>query len=141
MNNFKQEIYNAALQYTNNGWLVFPLHSIDDKGICTCGIEACTDAGKHPRGQRGLKEASKDRDKIDSWFGESSPLSNIAIVTGEVSDITVLDIDIGEGKKGAESWAEAIAGHGEPDTLSATTGSGGLHFIFRYNSALKTSGN
>lgn len=131
----------AAIGYVTRGFYVFPLHSVKEDLQCTCGVLACGDAGKHPRVQRGLKEASRDLAQIEKWFGKDSELSNIGIVTGEVSGITVIDIDIGEGKFGAESWAEAIADHGEPDTLMAQTGSGGMHVLFQYNSALKTSSN
>ena len=130
-----------VLEYISFGWAVFPLHSIDDGGHCTCGNKTCTDAGKHPRLVRGLKEASKDTEIVTKWFDTSAPLSNIGVVTGDISGITIIDIDIGDGKLGAESWAEAIDGHGEPETLIANTGSGGLHFVFKYNSALKTSSN
>lgn len=130
-----------ALEYAKLGWYVFPLHTIDKNGQCTCGNASCSDAGKHPRGQRGLKEASSDEETIRKWFNEEAPPSNIGLVTGEKSGITVLDIDIGEGKLGAESWAEAIKEHGEPDTLMAETGSGGMHVIFLYNSVLKTASN
>jgi hypothetical protein len=136
-----EKIHKAATTYVNMGWMVFPLHSIDKDGICTCGNAACSDAGKHPRVQRGLKEASRDLEQIDRWFGVDAPLSNIGIVTGEISGITVVDIDIGEGKFGAESWQEAIKDHGEPNTLMAQTGSGGMHVIFKYNSAIKTASN
>ena len=137
----QHEVLKAALEYIARGWLVFPLHTVDDEGRCSCSKRPCTDAGKHPRVDRGLKEASKDPEQIERWFGKDSPPSNIAIVTGEVSGITVLDIDVGEGKLGAESWAEAIKDHGEPQTLVAQTGSGGMHVVFQYNSALKTAGN
>ena len=136
-----KETHEAAVMYANMGWMVFPLHSIDEQGKCTCGNPTCSDAGKHPRVARGLKEASRDLDQIDAWFGKDAPLSNIGIVTGEISGITVIDVDIGEGKFGAESWADAIKDHGEPQTLMAETGSGGMHFIFQYNSALKTASN
>jgi len=131
----------TAKKYIELGWHIFPLHTVDKKGKCSCGIHPCGDAGKHPRLRRGLKEASIDPDKIETWFGEGAPPSNIAIVTGEVSGITVLDIDTGQGKSGAESWAEAIKDKGEPQTLTAVTGSGGAHVIFQYNSALKTASN
>ena len=130
-----------ALEYVERGWAVFPLHSIDSKGQCTCGKSNCADAGKHPRVRRGVKEASKDTDKLTKWFGDDAPHSNIAIATGEISGITVIDIDIGPGKRGAESWAEAISEHGEPVTLMAQTGSGGMHVVFQYNSSLKTASN
>jgi hypothetical protein len=135
------EVHAAAVEYAKLGWLVFPLHSIGADSVCTCGNPTCYDAGKHPRVARGLKEASRDLEQIDAWFGDGAPPSNIGIVTGEVSGITVIDIDIGDGKFGAESWADAIQDHGEPDTLMAETGSGGMHVIFKYNSALKTASN
>jgi len=141
MKTFQQQVYDAAQTCIKRGWYVFPLHTVDDDGKCSCGRDACGDAGKHPRVGRGLKEASRDAAQIETWFGPDAPPSNIAIVTGEVSGITVLDIDIGPGKLGAESWAEAIKDHGEPQTLMAQTGSGGNHVIFQYNSALKTASN
>lgn len=141
MKQFKKEIHEKAIEYASLGWLVFPLHTIDERGQCTCGSNPCADAGKHPRVARGLKEASSDLSKIDEWFGPDAPPSNIGLVTGEVSGITVIDIDIGPGKFGAESWAEAIKDKGEPDTLMAETGSGGMHVVFAYNSVLKTASN
>lgn len=135
-----KDILKVALQYAALGWKVFPLHSIVD-GQCTCNGDCGRDAGKHPMNPRGLKEASADEEQLKKWWGRGSAPANIAIVTGETSGITVLDIDIGPGKFGAESWAEAIRDHGEPQTLMARTGSGGMHVIFKYNSALRTAGN
>lgn len=129
-----------AKQYIARGWKLFPLHSIQD-GQCTCGTKNCGDAGKHPRVPKGLKEASGDLAKIEEWFGPTAPPSNIAVVTGAASGITVLDIDVGPGKHGAESWAELIREKGEPNTLMARTGSGGMHMVFKYNSSLKTASN
>lgn len=137
----QEKILESALGYANRGWHVFPLHTVDDEGLCSCGNASCGDAGKHPRVARGLKEASRDLTQIEAWFGPDAPPSNIGVVTGEISGITVIDIDIGDGKFGAESWAEACKDHGEPQTLMAQTGSGGMHVVFQYNSALKTASN
>lgn len=131
----------AAKDYVGRGWWIFPLHTVDADGMCSCGKIGCSDAGKHPRVRRGVKEATRDLAQIEQWFGEDAPAANIGLATGEISGITVLDIDIGEGKFGAESWAEAIEGHGEPETLMARTGSGGMHVFFLYNSSLKTATN
>lgn len=138
---FKDTVLRWAKDYVHAGYYIFPVHTVDDTSACSCGTTACKDAGKHPRVQRGLKEASRDMDKIEEWFGVNAPESNIGIATGEISGITVIDIDIGPGKFGAESWAEAIKDHGEPQTLMAQTGSGGMHLFFQYNSALKTASN
>ena len=138
---FQESVFNAALDYIEKKWAVFPLHSIDEHGGCTCGHPACHDSGKHPRVRRGVKEASIERAKITEWFGPGSQISNIGIATGAVSGITVLDIDIGEGKEGDKTWAALIEQDGEPQTDYSRTGSGGMHFFFKYNSALKTSSN
>lgn len=136
----EKTILDHALAYAALGWAVFPLHTVRD-GACSCGNEACADAGKHPRVRRGVKEATNDVEKITEWFDWKAPPSNIGIATGKVSGITVIDVDVGAGKKGGESWSELIREEGEPDTLIARTGSGGMHVIFRYNAALKTAGN
>ena len=130
----------AALAYQQRGWAIFPVHSIKDNGQCTCGQHDCKDAGKHPKLARGLKEASKDTNQIITWFDIEEPI-NIGVVTGAISGITVIDIDIGEGKLGAESWLELCKEHGEPQTLTAVTGSGGAHLVFKYNSAMPTASN
>jgi hypothetical protein len=144
MQQFKVDTLRAALEYAAKGWYIFPLHSIDENGHCTCGSETCTDAGKHPRRElvpKGLKAASRDLSLIERWFHIEGEPSNIGIATGEISGITVIDIDIGDGKGGAESWQEIVTEHGEVQTLMASTGSGGVHMIFLYNSALKTASN
>lgn len=135
-----KKMLEAALNYAARGWAVFPVHGIRGDGQCSCGVMNCSDAGKHPAVERGLKEASKDPEVIKGWFSIPEP-RNVAVVTGKISDLTVLDIDIGPGKMGAETWAELTRDAGEPETLVAQTGSGGMHFFFKYNSALKTSGN
>jgi len=141
MENYRKEILSAARKYIEQGWRIFPCHTVLEGGECSCGKAACPDSGKHPRTPRGLKEASQDLAQIESWFGENSPPSNIGVVTGKASGITVIDIDIGHGKCGAETWSALIADKGEPNTLMSKTGSGGLHVLFKYNSALKTGSN
>lgn len=139
MKRFQQRVHRAAVAYIERGWGVFPVHTIDARtGRCTCGTECGTDAGKHPEMARWQKAWSKDRAKIDEWFGPEAPPRNIGVVTGAISSITVLDVDTGEGKNGAATWAELIAEAGEPNTLMAKTGSGGMHVVFKYNAALKT---
>ncbi len=129
-----------AQRYIALGWHIFASHRPID-GVCSCGKVDCTDNGKHPRTRRGFKESTNDAEKVAKIFGADAPPSNIAIRTGEVSRITILDIDVGPGKHGAETWAELVREHGEPPTLMAETGSGGLHLVFQYNSSLPTASN
>jgi len=59
---------------------------------------------------------------------------NIAIVTGEISDCFVLDID---GELGAQTLAELVAKHGElPRTPTVKTGKG-KHYYFKFPSGYK----
>lgn len=135
----KNRILEAALDYIERGWHIFPLHSITENGTCTCGLEKCSDAGKHPSTTAGLREATRDKEQIEQWFASGD--RNIGVVTGQLSGITVLDIDVGAGKNGDETWAKLNKETGEPQTLMALTGSGGIHAYFKYNSSINTSTN
>lgn len=140
MTDFQNGILTAALGYIERGWAVFPIHTLN-KGICTCGAMPCKEAGKHPATARGFKDASKDKAQIMAWFGEGGTHTNcnIAIATGKVSGITVIDVDIKEGKNGDETWKKILGENDEPETLTARTGGGGLHYFFQYVPEIKTA--
>ena len=126
-----------ALRYAAIGWPVLPLHTVSD-GRCSCGQPGCSSPGKHPRTQHGLKDASTDRDTITAWF-ERWPDSNIGIVTGKASGVWALDVDV-KGN-GIETLEELIDRHGAlPDTPMAVTGSGGQHWLFRYQPGVRNRG-
>lgn len=143
------ELLFMAREYAAKGWHMIVLWGVNDDLSCACGNSSCSDVGKHPVGGRGVKDATTDLAKLEQWFltdpaAETNPLRrarNIGIVAGEISNLTILDIDMGPGKMGAQTWVELIREHGEPQTLRAITGSGGMHLFFIYNSALKTSSN
>jgi hypothetical protein len=66
----------------------------------------------------------------------------IAIKTGSISDVFVLDIDVKDKVEenmlaGMPFWRSLIDKHGEPDTLTATTASNGLHYYFSFLGTLK----
>ena len=117
----------AALSYAARGWPVFPLHTAT-KGRCSCGREACSSPGKHPRTEHGLLDATKDEGIIRRWWRQW-PDANIGIVTGEPSGIIVLDVDTRNG--GDESLQQLETEHGcLPRTQEARTG-GGRHLYFQ----------
>ena len=123
----------AAIEYAARGYAVFPIHSLRPDGNCTCG-ELCGSAAKHPRTRRGLHDASKDSAIIDRWWTQW-PESNVGIVTGETSGFFVLDID---GEEGEQSLESLLAdGREFPPTLSAATGGGGRHILFRHPGGVK----
>ena len=119
-----------ALSYAKRGWKVLPLHFITNNGICSCQKGAnCKSAGKHPMLQHGLKDASSDPADINKWW-DRWEYSNIGIVTGDISGFWVLDIDPRNG--GDDSFADLELEYGElPKTLTAHTGGGGRHFLFK----------
>jgi hypothetical protein len=138
---FKAEVLKAAREYAAQGWRVFPCHTVLDDLSCSCSRVDCGSPGKHPRTPNGLKDASSDKAQIDKLFGPNAPVSNLAVLTGEPSDLTVIDVDMGEGKHGAETWRTLIEKDGEPETLIANTGGGGLHLVFSYCPTLKSGSN
>lgn len=84
--------------------------------------------GKNPATEHGHKEATLDPAEIDRlWSGQMT--RNIGIATG-ASRLIVIDLDIKKGSKGEESWAALIAEHGDIDTFTVRTWSGGRHLYF-----------
>lgn len=120
----------AALAYARTGWAVLPLHSVSH-GQCSCRKPDCATPGKHPRTQKGVKDATSDPEKIRQWWTKS-PEANIGLATGSRSKRVVLDVDIKKGKRGDQSLETLVKEHGFlPRTLTNRTPSGGWHFIFR----------
>ena len=104
----------AALAYAQAGRAVLP----------------CKPSGKEPLTAHGVKDATCDAVQILEWW-KRCPDANVAIATGKVSGIVVLDIDPRHG--GAESLKELEAKFGKlPDTVTTITGGGGRHAYFRY---------
>ena len=103
-----------ALIYANRGWAVFPCKN------------------KIPLTIHGYKDASLDAEVIKQMFA-SHQNANIAITTGKVSGIFVLDIDVKNGTHGDESLRELEREFGElPHTVESLTWSKGRHVFFRY---------
>jgi hypothetical protein len=66
--------------------------------------------------------------EVAAWF-RRWPDANIAIITGEISNLVVLDIDPGHG--GDESLRDLVTQFGPlPETLTVRTGGGGRHLYF-----------
>ncbi|WP_288942904.1 bifunctional DNA primase/polymerase [uncultured Roseovarius sp.] len=116
-----------ALAYADRGWAVFPTHGIKNRA-CTCGKQSCTSPGKHPIFSGGFKHATTDYEQITEWFTQN-PFANIAIATGAVSGVIVIDVDSGEGKEGLTSVKAIEERYGPlPKTFRVRTGSGGWHY-------------
>jgi hypothetical protein len=108
----------AAHVYAGAGWPVFP---------------AC---GKRPYTQNGLKDATCSAATIAQWW-QKWPTANVAILTGEISGLVVLDIDLGQGREydGYTSFVRLQELYGIlPSTLLCRSGGGGFHFYYRFPS-------
>lgn len=99
--------------YASKGWQVFPLKPHEKTPVVKWADVATTDAAQ-----------------IAAWW-QQTPAANVGIATGARSGIVVLDIDAGHG--GEESIAALIAQHGAlPVTVTAKTGGGGRHILFKH---------
>ncbi len=106
------------------GFALFPIHGVVD-GKCTCGNNNCTNIGKHPATINGLKDATKDIDKLIQLWDKRKGL-NVGIATGAISGIFVIDIDGEEGEDDIKKLNSEI-----PETLQAKTGRG-RHLFFKH---------
>ncbi len=105
----------AALAYAAAGWSLVPMA---------------------PRGKQPLlswlefQQRRASDDEIRGWF-RRWPEANIAVVTGEISNIVVLDIDPRHGGEASLALLEDEIGP-IPSTVEALTGGGGRHLYFAY---------
>ena len=114
----------AALEYAGEGFAVFPL-KVKDK------IPATAD---------GFKSATTDEHTIRRWWNQN-PDFNIGIATGAVSGgLVVIDIDNGHGGDGSGSirdWERA--NEQLPDTVTCLTGSGGVHYYYKFTEGYRNT--
>lgn len=129
------KMIDEALRYAAAGIPVFPLHWIKADGNCSCRLGAmCQARGKHPRIKNWGEEASTDVQKITDWWTKT-PMANIGIPMGEKSSLVALDVDTRH--NGDQSLNDLLGEFGPlPDTITATTGSGGKHIVFKYTDEL-----
>lgn len=103
----------AALAYAADNLAIFP----------------CKPGGKDPLTKRGFRDATTDTDQIRQWWGRW-PKANPGLPMA-MNGLLCLDIDVAEGKPGAETWAALVGSRDEPVTWEQISGRGGRHFIFR----------
>jgi hypothetical protein len=119
----------AAIAYGARGWPAFPVAGVRPDGRCTCG-RGCGSPGKHPLTLHGLWDATVDSERLRAW-GRRWRGANVGVVTGLASGIVVVDVDLAKG--GDASLARLpVSGLVLPATLTARTGGGGLHLVYRH---------
>lgn len=133
----------AALEYADHGYPVVAIHGVRN-GKCTCGNPECKSPGKHPIYDKNLqphgpKSAATDAEKIHKLWTKY-PFANVAIATGKASGIDVIDIDVKNGKSGADTIAEKAKELGQPvskNTVRQMTGGGGWQLFYKYTGKIK----
>lgn len=130
---FAESHVNDALSLARLGWLVIALHTVLPDRTCSCRSPACRSPGKHPMVAHGHHDGTTDELTIARWF-QVMPSANIGAVTGPRSRIVVFDVDPRNG--GEKTLADLTATYGPlPETVTARTGGGGLHFFFAWHEA------
>jgi hypothetical protein len=98
--------------------------ALAEKGLA---IFPCLPRDKRPATPHGLKEATTDAIEIENWW-HSNPNYNIAIATGAVSGVFVVDLD---GADAEAKLRKLEAQNGElPATVESITGRG-RHLLFK----------
>lgn len=112
-----KNLYSKALQYAVSGYSIIPLKK-DKKPA----IASWLDFQKEPAAE----------DIIEGWWLKH-PDSNIGIITGAISGITVVDIDTkGDTIVPLETF---------PETFTIVTPSGGYHLYYQYDAEIKQTAN
>lgn len=109
----------TAQRYLARGWCVLPLRGGDKRPLV---------AWEHWQNERPAPE------QVAQWFSRW-PNANIGIVTGEISNLVVLDIDPQHGGDASLERLERRFGP-LPDTVEAATGGGGCHLYFAHPGGL-----
>lgn len=123
-------LLDAALEYAQRGWHVFPCHTPTGTG-CSCRRPTCSSVGKHPRLDKWDRQATTDEATIRRWWGQQFPTANIGIATGAVSGLAVLDVDSYAG--GDDSLTALERTHRPlPETVEQLTGGGGRQLLFAH---------
>ncbi len=105
----------TAQGYLNRGWCVLPLRGRDKRPLVVW---------------QSLQSARPSAEQIAGWFSRW-PDANIGIVTGEISNLAVLDIDPKHGGDASLERLERRFGP-LPATVEAITGGGGRHLYFAH---------
>ena len=114
------KILKTAYQYlTEKGYSVIPINKSDKKPAISAWLE--------------FQKVPADPEQAAKWFDKTT--NNIAIITGPISDITVIDLDRNK-PDGKETPLEAF-----PKTFTVKTPSGGYHLYYKYSAKVGLSAN
>lgn len=126
MYNNKNDILQS---YLDLEFAIFPVHTLDPDGQCTCGNANCGSVAKHPLTQRGVLDATKDESVVlTRYFAGDYAKANVGLATGEPSGVFVVDVDEPQALAALESQYEPL-----PKTWAVESSSGKRHVYFRFD--------
>ncbi len=103
-----KDLLNAALNYLSRGWSIIPINPSSKKPCLESWLEY----------QRRLPTI----DEVNDWWTKW-PWASIGLVTGEISGVSVIDVDPRHG-----GISDNLT-----DTVKSQTGGGGFHYFYLYN--------
>lgn len=105
----------AALYYLARGWSVVPIRARSKRPIIAW---------------QSYQLERPEVSDVEHWFARW-PDANVGIVTGRLSGLVVVDVDVAHG--GAETFDALLRRHESlPDTVEARSGGGGRHLYFAH---------
>ena len=113
----KNPLYGKAFEYAVRGYSVMPLRK-----------------NKLPllNSWKAFQSKPADEDQITAWW-KTYPTANVGILTGKVSGITIVDIDV---SKGTQVSLDTF-----PRTLTVKTPTGGYHLYYKYDARILQTAN
>jgi hypothetical protein len=108
------EFREAALAYAEHGWSVVPSRVTGKRALVTWKCWQAT---------------APDPDQLCAWW-RRWPRANVAVVTGRVSGVVVLDVDVRHG--GDHALAELEQRHGGLPRTTVVETPGGYHFYLAH---------
>jgi len=108
-------------KYVDRGWVVIPIST---------NSKVCTIKWKQYQDEKPRKK------EILEWIKNNGENGNVGIITGEVSGITVIDVD---SKEAVDKITSMLSDDDECGLV--VTPRGGQHFYFAYTPELKTTTN
>lgn len=113
-----KNLYSKALSQAVAGYSIIPLKK-DKRPL----VSSWTQFQKNPATE----------EQIEGWWLKN-PDANYGIITGEISGITVVDIDVKEG-------SDVVDLNEFPETFTVKTPSGGYHLYYQYDADIKQTAN
>ncbi len=116
----------AALDYAQHGYFLYPIWHVNADRTCACGNRTCRTPGKHPLGilvPRGVDNATTDPQVIRLWY-QRHPYANIGIALEPSGLVSVAPDSV--------DWRAKFMRRQLPETWSFRSGGGDGHEHYLY---------